>query len=439
MPASSSPPCPAPTPALGVRDPNADPDPAAAARMGGGGTGGVPSRPELARGWVRTCACAVPLGVRRRWAVLVRRRVVRRNLLELMTGALLVLLVRRCRALLHITSPLRRRQRRAQHRRGVHANIQQQAHAALPPPSSLPSPPSLPARSPPARARLCRYAWIPSPRAHHHTRQAHKHPQVHPHEHHDLHCPGCAPDAQTRAWGACAGRFFGAGRVCAPGAPTGVLATAVAVEASRRGESRVISPALRLSRAPTVNTGVEKTGTGVADPSEEVKEDADPPEETEDADPEVDREEKEDACVRAEPAPAPGAGAEEAEKAEKELEDAGTYALPEDEPELGGAEKYDVEPDPDPDTPDAAGNTPKPPPAPVGQWYDVEVGVKSGGEKLARRRVCCGCWCRCRRRWGLQREDLRGRAPWRLRGNARLVGGARARLRLRETCARARA
>ncbi|KAJ7094841.1 hypothetical protein C8R44DRAFT_814011 [Mycena epipterygia] len=45
---------------------------------------------------------------------------------------------------------------------------------------------------------------------------------------------------------------FGAGPA---GPPTDILATAVAVEASRTGDSRIIAPALRLSRASTVNAG----------------------------------------------------------------------------------------------------------------------------------------------------------------------------------------
>ncbi|KAJ7094844.1 hypothetical protein C8R44DRAFT_951500 [Mycena epipterygia] len=162
--------------------------------------------------------------------------------------------------------------------------------------------------------------------------------QLDPHEHHDFHRQGAHATRRRAPWGACAGRVLALGRT-------------------------------RIRPAGEKEDGLLEKA---------------------DADPEVDLgEEKEEPCMCAEPEPAPGARAEDAEKEGKKPEDAGTYAPPEKEPEPEGAEKCDADPDPDGETPDAAGNTPKPPPPPAGQWCDVEVGVKSGGEKLARRR--CGC------------------------------------------------
>ncbi|KAJ7094823.1 hypothetical protein C8R44DRAFT_382715 [Mycena epipterygia] len=116
---------------------------------------------------------------------------------------------------------------------------------------------------------------------------------------------GAHPTRRRTPWAPARAELFGAGRACASGAPTDVLAKAAEVEEDRTGESRVIAPALRLSRAPTVNAGAEKKETGIADPPEEVKEDEDPLEEKadallerEDADPEVDpEEEQEEPCV----------------------------------------------------------------------------------------------------------------------------------------------
>ncbi|KAJ7139171.1 hypothetical protein C8R44DRAFT_727279 [Mycena epipterygia] len=133
---------------------------------------------------------------------------------------------------------------------------------------------------------------------------------------------------------------------------------------SRTGESRVISPAIRLPH--TVNAGMEKTGTGVGDPVEEREEAAEPG---------VDLGEEEDTWVRAEP----GAGAGMWRRRKRRQR---RYPRKTSLSREGRTNTMQTQPD-------AAGHTPKPPSLFAGQWCDVGVGVKSGGE---RRRGCGSCF-----------------------------------------------